>query len=71
MCTMLCAASGDSQGSGMAAHQSREVLDGLMAGPRRGLPAPTSGNQPPHLAAMNRAHFPEQDPSIRDTQHTV
>jgi len=40
------AASSDSQGSGVEAHQSREVLDGLMAGPRPGLPASTSGNQP-------------------------
>ena len=46
MCMLVCAASSDSQGSGVAAHQSREVLDGLMAGPRPGLPAPTSGNQP-------------------------
>jgi len=42
---MLCAASSDSQGSGVAAHQSREVLDGLMAGLRPGLPASTSGNK--------------------------
>lgn len=45
-CTMVYAASSDSQGSGVEAHQSREVLDGLMAGPRPGLPASTSGNQP-------------------------
>jgi len=45
-CTVVYAASSDSQGSGVEAHQSREVLDGLMAGPRPGLPASTSGNQP-------------------------
>ena len=49
---MLCAASSGSEGSGVAAHQSREVLDGLMAGPRPGLPAPTSGNQPPIIVTI-------------------
>ena len=46
MCMLVGAAPSDSQGSDVAAHQSREVLDGLMAGPRPGLPAPTSGKQP-------------------------
>ena len=46
MCMLVGAAPSASQGSGVAAQQSREVLDGLMAGTRPGLPAPTSGSQP-------------------------
>ncbi|KAL0048506.1 hypothetical protein WJX82_004799 [Trebouxia sp. C0006] len=53
-CMHSLAASGDSQGSGMAAHQSREVLDGLMAGPRRGLPAPTSGTAEKQLTVASK-----------------
>ncbi len=58
---MVCAAASDSQGSGPAAYHPREVLDGLMAGPRPGLPDTASGNNPPHLAvrqAMSHAHCP-------------
>ncbi|KAA6424834.1 MAG: hypothetical protein FRX49_05008 [Trebouxia sp. A1-2] len=55
VCSMhSLSASSDSQGNGVAAHQSREVLDGLMAGPRPGLPATTSGTAEKQLTVTSQ-----------------
>ncbi|KAL0019249.1 hypothetical protein WJX77_001067 [Trebouxia sp. C0004] len=56
VCSMhSLSASSDSQGSGVAAHQSREVLDGLMAGPRPVLPASTSDTAEKQLAVASES----------------